>query len=571
MIKIPYGESDFKGLIEGGYFYQDRTEFIEKLEKWNSKYPVFLRPRRFGKSLFIMTLHYYYGLEYKADFQKLYGHLYIGQNPTGSENSYMVLSFEFSRIDTASHESTYRGFLSNVINGARTFLSAYKAFFSDEDKRNVLSQPSPEDVINTIFSIAQSNEIPHKIYLLVDEYDHFANELLSFDMGRFKTDVSQNGFVRKFYESLKTATRNGVIDRIFITGVSPITLDSLTSGFNISDNISLNPVFHDMMGFRHAEVEAILHKSAITLEKIPKLMSDLAEWYDGYRFNRVSTNHLFNPDMVLYFLKEYSIMAQYPDVMLDSNVISDYRKVKNIFKIGGDETEKYELLETLVQQGYIDFPLTRLYNLEAEFTHNDFLSLLFYMGMLSFKEEANIGWRCEIPNYVIKKLYFEYFNALYLSKTRFAKATRPIAQTIDTLLGKGNPDPFFKIVEQVLLENHSNRDEMVYGEKHLQTLMIGLLFPYESYYIHSEYESKRGYPDIFLERMPNKPLTFDIVLELKYVKKSKKETLDKVIKEAENQLDEYMKSDRFNRPDVRGFYVIFLGGDVHTWGEWGKY
>jgi Predicted AAA-ATPase/PD-(D/E)XK nuclease superfamily len=571
MIKIPYGESDFKGLIEGGYFYQDRTEFIEKLEKWNSKYPVFLRPRRFGKSLFIMTLHYYYGLEYKADFQKLYGHLYIGQNPTGSENSYMVLSFEFSRIDTASHESTYRGFLSNVINGARTFLSAYKAFFSDEDKRNVLSQPSPEDVINTIFSIAQSNEIPHKIYLLVDEYDHFANELLSFDMGRFKTDVSQNGFVRKFYESLKTATRNGVIDRIFITGVSPITLDSLTSGFNISDNISLNPVFHDMMGFRHAEVEAILHKSAITLEKIPKLMSDLAEWYDGYRFNRVSTNHLFNPDMVLYFLKEYSIMAQYPDVMLDSNVISDYRKVRNIFKIGGDETEKYELLETLVQQGYIDFPLTRLYNLEAEFTHNDFLSLLFYMGMLSFKEEANIGWRCEIPNYVIKKLYFEYFNALYLSKTRFAKATRPIAQTIDTLLGKGNPDPFFKIVEQVLLENHSNRDEMVYGEKHLQTLIIGLLFPYESYYIHSEYESKRGYPDIFLERMPNKPLTFDIVLELKYVKKSKKETLDKVIKEAENQLDEYMKSDRFNRPDVRGFYVIFLGGDVHTWGEWGKY
>jgi Predicted AAA-ATPase/PD-(D/E)XK nuclease superfamily len=571
MIKIPYGQSDFKGMIEDDYFYQDRTEFIEKLEKWSSKFPVFLRPRRFGKSLFISTLHHYYGLEHKNDFQNLFGKLYIGQHPTDSANNYMVLKFEFSRIDTATHESTYQGFLTNVISGARTFLGAYSDFFTLEQQAIIENETSPESVIKAIFDFTKKNKIPYKIYLLVDEYDHFANELLSFDMNRFRNDVSRNGFVRKFYESFKTATGDGVVDRIFITGVSPITLDSLTSGFNISDNITINPVFHDLMGFTHKEVAEILHESAIPTEKIPKMMSDLAEWYDGYFFVPDVKNQLFNPDMVLYFLKEYSIAEKYPAIMLDSNVISDYRKVRNIFKIGGGETEKYELLENLVQQGYIDFPLTRLYNLEAEFTHNDFLSLLFYMGMLSFKEEANIGWRCEIPNYVIKKLYFEYFNAIYLAKTRFVKSTRPIAETVSTLLGEGNPDPFFKIVEQVLLENHSNRDEMVYGEKHLQTLMIGLLFPYESYFIHSEYEAKRGYPDIFLERMPNKPLTFDIVLELKYVKKSKKETLDNVIKEAENQLDEYMKSDRFNRPDVRGYYVIFLGGDVHTWGEWGKY
>jgi Predicted AAA-ATPase/PD-(D/E)XK nuclease superfamily len=571
MIKIPYGQSDFRGMIEDDYFYQDRTEFIEKLEKWSSKFPVFLRPRRFGKSLFISTLHHYYGLEHKNDFQKLFGKLYIGQHPTDSANKYMVLKFEFSRIDTATYESTYEGFLKNVISGARTFLGAYSEFFTSEQQAIIENETSPESVIKAIFDFTKKNKIPYKIYLLVDEYDHFANELLSFDISRFKKDVSQNGFVRKFYESFKTATGEGVVDRIFITGVSPITLDSLTSGFNISDNITVNPIFHDMLGFTHIEVKDILHKSAIPAEKIPKMISDLADWYDGYFFAPKVNNQLFNPDMVLYFLKEYNIMSQYPDVMLDSNVISDYRKVRNIFKIGGEETEKYELLETLVQQGFIDFPLTRLYNLEAEFTQNDFLSLLFYMGMLSFKEEANIGWRCKIPNYVIKKLYFEYFNAIYLSKTRFVKSTRPIAETVSTLLGEGNPEPFFKIVEQVLLENHSNRDEMVYGEKHLQTLMIGLLFPYESYFIHSEYEAKRGYPDIFLERMANKPLKFDIVLELKYVKKSAANTVDKVIKDTETQLDGYMKSDRFNRPDVRGFYVIFLGGDVHTWGEWGKY
>ena len=571
MIKIPYGESDFKTLIAGKYFYQDRTHFIEKLENWNSKYPVFLRPRRFGKSLFISTLHHYYGLEYQEDFQTLFGNLYIGQHPTDNANKYLVLRFEFSRIDTATHESTYQGFLTNVILGARTFLGAYSNFFSEEDKQTILTQSSPEAIVKTIFSIAKSNKIPYKIYLLVDEYDHFANEFLSFDLDRFKSNVSSNGFVRKFYESFKTATGEGIVDRIFITGVSPITLDSLTSGFNISDNISLNPIFHDMMGFTHPEVEAILHESAIPIEKIPAMMTDLEAWYDGYRFTTRANHQLFNPDMVLYFLKEYSIMAQYPEVMLDTNVVSDYRKIQNTFKIGGEETEKYELLETLVQKGYIDFPLTRLYNLTLDFTQDDFLSLLFYMGMLSFQEEAIIGWRCKIPNYVIKKLYFEYFNAIYLSKTRFAKTTRPIAHTIDTLLGTGNPEPFFKIVEQVLLENHSNRDELTYGEKHLQTLMVGLLFPYESYYIHSEYEAKRGYPDIFLERMPNKPLKFDIVLELKYVKKSAEKTLEKVIQQAENQLNEYMTSERFSRPDVRGFYAVFLGGEVFQWREWGKY
>ena len=568
MIKIPYGESDFKKLMLEDYFYQDRTNFIKQLEKWNSNYPVFLRPRRFGKSLFISTLQHYYGLEYKDEFQNLFGKLYIGQHPTEAANSYLVLRFEFSGINTESHKSTYQGFLTNVLYGAQVFLAAYAPLFSESDKQLILSEKSPEAILKSIFKTLKTNNIKHKIYLLIDEYDHFANELLSFDLTRFKRDVSRNGFVRKFYESLKAATGEGIIDRIFITGVSPITLDSLTSGFNISDNISLNPVFHNMMGFTHEEVESILHQSAIPPEVIPNMMFDLREWYNGYRFTNQVNIRLFNPDMVLYFLKEYSIMQKYPEVMLDTNVISDYRKVRNIFKIGGEEEAKFELLERLVEDGYIDFPLTRLYNLEAEFTQDDFLSLLFYMGMLSFREVSDIGWRFEVPNYVIKKLYFEYFTAIFLAKTRFVKTKRPIAQTISALISQGNPEPFFKIVEYVLAENHSNRDELSYGEKHLQTLMIGLLFPYESYYIHSEYESKKGCPDIFLERMPNRPIKYDIVLELKYVKKSAQNTLEKVIEQAESQLGEYMSSERFSRPDVLGFYAVFLGGEVYQWKQW---
>lgn len=569
MIKIPYGLSDFKTLMENNYFYQDRTHFIEKLEQWSSPYVIFLRPRRFGKSLFVSLLHYYYGLEHRKDFDKLFSKTYIGQTPTENANNYLVLNLEFSRIDTGTQESTYQGFLTNVISGARTFLGAYKAFFSEEDKQTILAQTSPEAIVKTIFSIAKTNEIPHKIYLLIDEYDHFANELLSFNMDRFKSDVSSNGFVRKFYESLKTATQNGVVGRIFITGVSPVTLDALTSGFNITSNLTLNSIFHQMMGFTHTEVQEILHLANTLPQAIPTIMDDLRDWYNGYLFAIDAKERLFNPDMVLYFLLDYSNFQKYPEPMLDVNVISDYRKVRNIFKIGGNESEKFELLEELVNKGSIIFPLTHLYNLESQFSNDDFLSLLFYMGMLTIRSTEVSGWQFAVPNYVIKKLYFEYFTAIALQNTQFERNLRPIRNSIEALVSQASPEPFFTIVEQVLKENHSNRDELSYGEKHLQTLMVGLLFPYESYFIHSEYESRRGYPDIFLEKMPGRPAKYEIVLELKYVKKSKAETLPVVLAEAKAQLKEYMSSERFSRPEVRGFYVVFLGGDVYQWGEEG--
>jgi hypothetical protein len=572
MLKIPYGESDFRKVVTEGYFYQDRTNFIEKLENWSSNYPVFLRPRRFGKSLFVSTLHHYYGIEHKDDFQTLFGDLYIGRNPTESANNYLILRFEFSRIDTGTRESTYKGFLKNAISGARRFFSAYGQYFTAEQKKITESETSPEAVVNAIFDFTQQNKLPYKICLLIDEYDHFANELLSFDLDRFKENVSRNGFVRKFYESLKTAAGDGIVDRIFITGVSPITLDSLTSGYNISSNITTNPIFHDMMGFLHQEVEALLYQTDIERTKVPGLMSDLASWYNGYRFcSDVGKAALFNPDMVLYFLQQYGIKGQYPEVMLDTNVVSDYRKVRNYFRIGGEEDGRFEMLEDLIKTGYRDFNLTLLFDLDERFTQEDFLSLLFYLGILTVQEPLSSDWRFRIPNYVIKKLYFEYFTSIFLAKTRFANTHQPITKSIDAMVNEANPTAFFKVVEHVLAENHSNRDELVYGEKHLQTLMIGLFFPYKAFLIHSEYETRKSYPDIFLERIPGRMMKYEVVLELKYVKKSQADTLPKVIQEVEQQLDSYMRSERFCRPDVRGFYVVFLGGEVHQWREWGNY
>lgn len=566
-MKIPYGESYFSALIEGGYFYQDRTMFIETLEQWDSKYPVFLRPRRFGKSLFISTLHHYYGLEHKAKFQKLFGNLYIGQHPTPLANNYLVLRFEFSRIDTATHEKTYQGFLDNVVSGIRQFVAAYSSVLQIDISSILPNSKTPEGLVKTLFDAVGEKNSPYKIYILIDEYDHFANELLSFDMQRFKNDVSKNGFVRKFYETLKTAAGEGIVERIFITGVSPVTLDSLTSGFNITSNITLNPLFHDLMGFTHAEVEAMLHNYGIPSKKVPEMMRDLEDWYDGYMFEPEAKEALFNPDMMLYFLLQYGVKNQYPEVMLDTNVASDYRKIKNIFKIGGDETKRYEILAQILQEGEIKFSLTLLYNLEANFKDDDFLSLLFYMGMLSCKSRGIMGTQYKIPNYVIKKLYFEYFAAVQLETTRFAYSTRPIAQSIETIFTEGNLEPFLKIVEYVLTEHHSNRDDIQYDEKHLKTLMIGLLSPYQIYYIHSEYETGRGYVDIFLERMPDTLITFDVMIELKYVKKKEANTVAAAAKEARAQIQDYLQTERFARPDVRGFYAVFSGSELSQWEE----
>lgn len=550
-----------------GFFYQDRTHFIEKLERWPSNYPVFLRPRRFGKSLFVSTLHHYYGLEFKDDFKKLFGNLYIGQHPTPLANSYMVLSFEFSRIDTTTHEKTYGGFLRNTLSAARHFVSAYRAFFTDEQRAVLETKTSPEDVVNLLFDFMRQNDLPHKIYVLIDEYDHFANELLSFDFPRIKDNVSKNGFVRKFYESLKTAAGKGIVDRIFITGVSPVTLDSLTSGFNITSHITTNVLFHDTMGFTHTEVENMLHRADIAAEKVPDMMADLKDWYNGYRFDPDAKETLYNPDMVLYFLQQYGIKNEYPPKMLDINVVSDYRKIRNIFRIGGTEHERFQLLERVVKEGHIDFLLTELYNLEGEFSNSDFLSLLFYMGMLSLQQRIGIGWRCKVPNYVIKKLYFEYFTSIYLANTRYATANDLILGAVNTLLIEANPEPFFKIVEHILTEHHSNRDDLSYNEKHLQTLAIGLFSPYDAYYIHSEYETGRGYVDIFLERLPDKGLPYDVALELKYVKKSNRDNAEATALAAKTQLTGYLGTTRLARPDIRGFYVVFVGNELYQWGE----
>ena len=278
MLKLPYGISNYEEIIRDGYEYVDKTKYIEKLENLSEKRIMFLRPRKFGKTLFTSVLENYYDVKKSDKFEELYGNKYIGKNPTENKNKYHILRFNFSGIDTSTVESTINGFKNEVLSSIQVFVSKYSIDFYvnwEQEAENVL------DNLIKSFGAQRENE---KIYVIIDEYDHFANELLGFAPDKFRDLVSKNGKVRKWYEILKKGTET-VIDRIFITGVAPITLDSLTSGFNIGKDITQDVDFNEMMGFTQEELIRMLDRQEISKEEQAEILPIMKNNYDGYKFS----------------------------------------------------------------------------------------------------------------------------------------------------------------------------------------------------------------------------------------------------------------------------------------------
>ncbi|MEN9610322.1 MAG: hypothetical protein RLZZ628_1136 [Bacteroidota bacterium] len=601
MLKIPYALADYARLRHEQFFYVDRTNYIEQLETYGTSYAMFLRPRRFGKSLIISMLAHYYDVSKAADFPILFGDLHIGKQPTQWANQYLVLQFDFSGIETTQVQDVFTSFLKKINSGIKNFTTRYPSLLSATERVRIESQSSPASTLIEFFDIFQSKQSPHPIYVLIDEYDQFTNELLSFHFAEFKEIVSKNGYVRKFYEVLKSETNRGNIARIFLTGVAPVTVDSMTSGFNIATDISLHPFFHDMMGFTEAEVADLLRKIAVSESELPAILGDLREWYDGYRFDLEQSRHLYNPEMVLYFANYYQAVRKYPKKMLTANVATDYQKIAQIFRIGNNEETGLAYLNTFLETGEIKSYLTDRFNVQMGFGLKEIWSMLFYTGMTTLKAVFGSDYTFQMPNYVIKSLYYDYFVALQLGMA-YGTIQYEIREAIGQLVTQGHIEPFARWVEQALQKAHSNRDNIAYNEKHLKTLVVGLLFPYENYLIRSEYEVEKRFIDIFLERIPQVNIQHEILLELKYIKKENadkwvdaaekiveapappkkasksrkpkiappppapkpipvKPLLDHVIEKATIQLADYMQLARFQRPNLLGFCLVYVGNE----------
>lgn len=569
MKKIPYGTvGTIEDLVNQNYLYIDRTNYIKKLERLNKKHLIFLRPRRFGKSLFLSVLHFYYGLEHQDKFDHVFGNFHIGKNPTPLKNSYFVLNFDFSGINTKTDKTTQDGFLSSVRYGVEDFLKTYSSFFKPENLEALFEISTPEGIMKQLWNWVKHEGQGRKVYVLIDEYDQFTNEIIAYRFEEFKKIVSRNGWVRKFYETLKIGSGKGVLDRTFITGVTPITLDSLTSGFSNATDISTELEFCEMMGFTQDEVEGIAQQIGVQKDELKQTLKDLKMWYDGYIFNKNAKQPIYNSEMVLFFADEYLKQNKYPEQLLATSVATDYHKIRSMFRIAHKEKENIATLEEILQKGEITSSLTLKFNFEAGWKQHNFVSLLYYLGFLTIKGSIATRLIFTIPNFVIRQLYYQYFSHVILNRAKIDTYSIDIQEEVLELAFKNDIKPIIELTESTLTQLSIHNDRAAFNETHIKSIFVSWFYAAGVYHIYSELEvskkntnKDKGRIDLLLTSRPpfEEEIPYQFIFELKYLKKKEADQLETIKEEAIGQLKQYLKDNKIKSlKNLKAYVVIFV-------------
>lgn len=555
--KLPYGQSNYETLVNDNFLYVDKTKYIETMENLHDRFIFFLRPRRFGKSLFTSVLENYYDVNKKNDFEKLFKNTYIGKNPTSEKNSCYILKFNFSGLITDTKEELVKSFSEQCNKSYDKFFKKYNLNFEYN------KEGYPSDVFNSFLGKLEF-EIDKPLYVIIDEYDHFANELLSFKLDMFSQIISKTGFVRKFYEVLKIGTES-IVKRIFATGVSPITLDSLTSGFNIASDFTKDPRFNEMMGFTEEEVRDLILNIDESLEenKVDSIVKRMKKNYNGYLFSVDSEKTLFNSDMVLYYLKSFEDFRKEPKELIDKNIASDYAKLGNMFTLKNKD-RNMEVLEDVLSGEEITAVITSQFSLEKDFDEDDFKSLLFYLGLLTIEREDLGDVVLKVPNNVIRELYFDFFGKKISEEIEYELNTSEIRGAIKTIAQKGDNTKLISIVERTL-NKLSKRDYIQFNEKYVKLIFLTYCFLSKLYLVKSEYEVENGFIDIALLKQINVNPTFFAIFELKYIKKKDYEEygeklVEEKLTEAKIQLKQYETAEELkNIKNLKKWAIVFAG------------
>jgi len=555
-LKMPYGISNYEELVTENYYYVDKTKYIEKLEELPEKRIMFLRPRKFGKTLFTSVLENYYDKNKIDSFEKLYGNTYIGKNTTKLKNSYCILRFNFSGIDTSTEEATIRGFKKEVASSIEVFINRYNLEF------HVNKEDEAENILDNLFKSFYIQKPQDKIYVIIDEYDHFANELLGFNPEQFRGLVSKNGKVRKWYEILKKGTET-VVDRIFITGVAPITLDSLTSGFNIGTDITQDEEFNEMIGFTEEELKEILKNQEISLKEQEKIIPIMKENYDGYKFCLKAKNQIYNSNMCLYFLSRYIRLGEIPDKLIDTNIASDYSKIGKMLDLCKGEN-RLEILRKTVQGEPIVNTIVEKFNPAIEFTENDMISMLYYLGYLTISGEDLGKPELTIPNKVMKEIYANYFMQIMEEEANFKIDNTTNNEILREIAKEGKID---KMVEtlKIYLNNLSNRDLIKFDEKYIKLIFYCIAMNMNIYSTKSEMEVNRNYPDILLVPRDSSKGYKAVMVEFKYIKKGEVAKLEDKQKEAKEQIERYSSfEDIKDIQGLRKYTIVVATNDIYV-------
>ena len=553
MKKLPCGISNYEKIVEQNYEYVDKTKYIEKLENLSEPNIMFLRPRKFGKTLFTSVLENYYDILKVDKFEKLFENTYIGKNPTSRKNSYHILRFNFSGISTDSIESTIQGFKHKVANSIEIFAKIYGLDFF------VNIEQEPEEILNSLFKAFSLQKENEKIFVIIDEYDHFANELLGFHTEHFRSLVSKNGKVRKWYEILKEGTEK-VVDRIFITGVAPITLDSLTSGFNISKDITQDSDFNEMMGFTKEELISLMTEQQISEEEQEEILPIMKENYDGYKFSIDAKQRMYNSNMCLYFLSDYIRLGKIPTKLIDVNIASDYSKLGKMLDLCQGERREEILEKTVAGEGIVS-DITEKFNPAIEFTEKDMISMLFYLGYLTIAGEEFERPELKIPNQVMKNIYSDYFIE-FINKIIGTEIQGDYNEIEKEIALEGKISKTVGLLHEYL-EGLSNRDFQKFDEKYVKLIFYCIVKNLKVYLVKSEMEVNRKYPDLLIVPKNVEKGYNAIMIEFKYLKKGEKNKLEEKQKEAKKQIEEYSNFEEIKSiPKLKKYTVIAVNDEI---------
>lgn len=514
--QVPYGVADFAMVIEQNLYYVDKTMFIPELEK-QPRNLFFIRPRRFGKSIFLSMLYSYYDCTQSHKFQSLFGNLWIGQHPTPLQGKYQVLFLDFSQItgNIDKLESKFNSYLSINLDA---FVRQYSEYYQAE-MEEILAQEDFEEKMELIFKAAKAHQ--YHLYLIIDEYDNFTNVILN-ERGEnvYHAITHADGFYRDVFKKFK-----GNFERIFMMGVSPVTLDDVTSGFNIGWNISIKPEFDEMLGFSTTDVVEMFtyykkHGSIPADSDIDAIVNDMKPWYDNYCFAKQALKkktRMFNCDMVLYYLRNYMDAGCPPEEMIDPNTRTDYGKMKKLLQFDKLDGERKGIIRKIAEEEQI---VTQLYESFSAYQipkAEIFPSLLFYYGMLTIKGTRGSKLILGIPNNNVRKQYYGYLEEEYQ-----AKAYVDVNQLTDyyyDMAYDGKWEEGLRFMADAYAKVSSVRDG-IEAERNLQGFFMAYLNLNDYYITAPELELNHGYCDFFLlPDLTHYASQHSYILELKVLSK----------------------------------------------------
>ena len=542
--EIPYGVSNFVTVVEQNQYYVDKTMYLPLLEK-QPRSLFFIRPRRFGKSIFLSMLRTYYDIAQKPKFEARFGNLWVGKHPTPLQGAYQILSLDFSRVSGQADRLAIN--FNNYCCGALDdFAFVYEAYYYPGFKQEMKEQPDATTKIN--FLDRQARNCGAHLYLIIDEYDNFTNVVLN-EQGdeAYHSLTHASGFYRDVFKMFK-----GMFERIFMMGVSPVTLDDLTSGFNIGWNISTDYQFNMMLGFSESDVREMFqyYKDAGQLKgDVEAMIAEMKPWYDNYCFAKESLTRdpkMFNCDMVFYYLRNYMNLDKAPEQMIDPNTRTDYNKMKKLIQLDHLDGDRKGVLRKITEEGEIVANLITTFPASQITDPDMFPSLLFYYGMLTITATRGERLVLSIPNNNVRKQYYEYLLEDYQAKNKEYINLNNLRDLFYDMSYDGKWREALEFIAHAYKDNSSVRS-MIEGERNIQGFFTAYLSVNAYYLVAPEVELNHGFCDMFL--MPDlqrySGVAHSYILELKYLPSKEYETKAPAQwQEAVDQIHRYAEAPR---------------------------